>query len=665
MIIQVDSYNGTSLQSTDFETYIPRQSALSQLEANLGYVRRAGAEPVYSGKDFQPVTLNLEVKMLHDFMTTLETLNKVFDVHDETPRILIIRDTEDTSTDASGKQYYTYATAKRVLGGHDGEMALVTIGLDNSVWRSYAENSQVWTTSDTETTTDFTNSGNIKTYPQFEISVSSYPTTGYIYNNFIQYTPSSSDAWQNRPLELLGDSDNIGLDTAALVSGGKATTDGSDFRILVDGVEVDRWFGGLGWGTTDTKCWINIDQPSKRELKLKTAIGSTDTITSVDFIYSSAFSVEFNAMPNTGRFVINSEEFTYTSKTATSSVLRANGVTRSVRNTSAAAHSSSDIVKWIPYDINVIYGDLSATAPEVDDTKKPIIDLTNSNNGSFVYAQFADDASLRSATWKPTIVKRSSILQSISGTYTSTDGDNSADPADVMGLFVGAYQSAGVWKAETSTLNWQAYFPDVVSSMSVSWERYQNLVATWIATTAIRKSLDGRSFTNAKTFPSSDMATTDLETWTTGSYASSDITITGAVKYLQFYTSGTIKAVANNAMYIGITDATINLSLPPVCTRRGEVNNYQFAVSISNAANNQTLGINYPMRVGDTLYIDCDPDFPYAKFNGQIANGAVTLNTVRPEWLAFESGSNTLTMAADDVGVVSVTVIWRDRMNFL
>ena len=110
MILQPYSYNGTSLQSSDFETSIPRASALAQLESNLAYVRRAGAQPLYAGKDYQPVTLTLEVKLLHDFMTTLETLNQVFNVMDDTPRQFIIQDTED-----SNKQYYVYAI---VTGKH-------------------------------------------------------------------------------------------------------------------------------------------------------------------------------------------------------------------------------------------------------------------------------------------------------------------------------------------------------------------------------------------------------------------------------------------------------------------------------------------------------------------------------------------------------------------
>lgn len=87
MILKPYSFNGTLLQSTDYVTDIPRSSALAQMPVNVGYARRAGAMPVLSGKDFEPVSLNLEVLLQHDYMTMLESLNTLFDTKDETPPI--------------------------------------------------------------------------------------------------------------------------------------------------------------------------------------------------------------------------------------------------------------------------------------------------------------------------------------------------------------------------------------------------------------------------------------------------------------------------------------------------------------------------------------------------------------------------------------------------
>lgn len=659
MIIQPYSFGGTLLQSTDYETSIPRQSALAQLEANLVYVKRAGASPLYSGKDFQPVVLNLEVKMLHDFMTTLESLNQLFDIYDETPREFVIQDTED-----SNKQYYVYATPKQVLGGHDGQMAVVVLGFDDPVWQSSTQNSQTWNITASGDSTSVTNSGNTKAYPIFEIAVTGYPATGWVYNNFVEYTPSaSSSGWANRPLELLGDTNGIGLNTAALVTANKAQASGNDFRVLVDGIEVDHWFGGSGFNTTDTRCWININQPTSGVLKLKTAIAATDTSTSVEFIYTSAYKKTFTAMPTRGRFKINSEEFTYRSKTINNTRLRANGVTRSVRNTSAAAHASSDTVTWIPYDINLIYGSSDAPAPDVDDTYKPVLNLTTSYNGSLIYAAFKDFDSLRSGIWSPQIASVSNARRSVTKLYTGVNDGGDTNPADVAGMMIGAFQAGGVWKPETSTLYWQLYVPDGISTIAFSYERYQYNAST-PATIGVQTSTDGVSWTNGKTYTT--VASTDYQSWVTGSAATSDVTVTTGAKYARATMAGTVTAVANNKVYFGLTGATINTSNPPTLSRRGEQSNYQFNATLTNTTTGESMKVDYSLKIGDTLTIDTDPNFPTATLNDQIVNGIISTDTIRADWLSLTPGANTLTFTSDyAVGTVTITVKWRDRMNYL
>lgn len=659
MIIKPYSYNGTSLQSTDYVTSIPRSSALSQLNANLSYVRRAGAEPVYAGKDFQPVTLNLEVILQHDYMSLIEDLNQLFDVHDETPRQFIIQDTED-----SNRQYYVYATAKQVLAGHDGSMAVVTLGLDDSVWQTVTQNSQTLTISSTNATTDVTTIGNIDAYPYFELTVSAYPTTGYIYNRYVLWTPASTDAWPNRPVEILATTDNIGFDTAALVSGGKALSSGNDFLVFVDGVEVDRWFGGAGFNTTDTKCWINLDVPPRRQFVLKTAISNSGTPSTIDVNWSTTDAAMMADMPTPGRLVINSEEFTYTGKysNSTSKLLWFEGITRAQRNTSAGTHAVNDAVVHVPYNINIIYSSTDATAPIIDESRKPIINLSTSNNGTFVYADFADDARLRSGIWQPIKTKVSSATLSQTDFYTEAQGGDT-DPAAVMGIKVPAYQSAGTWKAETSQMSWQIFVPDGISTFTSTMERYQ-YGATW-PKTLIDVSADGKTWKNMKTYVSTDLATSDYQIWQAPTLATTDTTVPAGMKYLRYYVNGTVGAVANNVCYFGVADHTFNFERSSYATVRSEQNNYQLQMTITNSTNGQALTINYPFRTGQTMIIDCDPNFPYAQRSGIYVNGSVSLNTVRGEWLSFDPGLNNIAVTSNQVGTASLVMKWRDRRNYL
>lgn len=651
MIIQPYSFAGTLLQSTDFETAIPRESALAQLEANLAYVKRSRAQPVYAGKQYQPVTLNLEVKLLNSFMSTLETLNKVFDVNDDTPRQFIIQDTED-----SNKQYYVYATTKRVLGGHDGQMATVTLGLDDAIWQSVTENSQAWAITASGQSTDVTINGNAESYPRFTISMSG----GFGYKRDVEYIPSSAYAWNNRPVELASDTAGIGIDTAALVSANKAQSDGDDFRVFVDGVEVPRWFGGSGFNTTDTKVWINLNQPIARTFKLLTAVASSDSPDYLEFIYSAGYAQALAAMPTQGRVKINSEELTYTSKYITTTKLRVYGITRGVRNTSAGSHSSSDTVSWIPYDIAFFYGSSDAEAPDIDDAYKPIITLSTSSNSSFVYGDYSDNAGNRSGIWTGAVLSVTSPSESQTTLYTGVNDGGDTDPAAIAGLKLPAYQSNGVWRPETSALYWQAYFPDGVSSFTTSYERYQ-YNASSPSNISILSSADGTTWSFAYRF--SALTTTDYATWVTGSLASSDFTLVTNARYIRFGMSGSVTGVANNVVNAGLTTSTVTQTNPPTTSVRSEVSNGKIDATFTVGSN--FMRVIYPLPTSKTLTIDTNPDFPYASVDGQYVNGAIYLSSTRPKWLALSPGSNTISYTSSFSATMTVTIYWRDRMNYL
>jgi hypothetical protein len=80
----------------------------------------------------------------------------------------------------------------------------------------------------------------------------------------------------------------------------------------------------------------------------------------------------------------------------------------------------------------------------------------------------------------------------------------------------------------------------------------------------------------------------------------------------------------------------------------------------------ESFRIQYPLTSTQTLYVDCDPDYPTVKFNGQIANGAIQLSTIRAAWLRFQPGANTIGYQTNNVNAndISIAIKWRDRANF-
>lgn len=663
MILEPLSFNGTSLQSATFDAFFPEASAALQMQTNASYVKRAGATAKYSGKDFQPYTMTLSVECATNPMSTFETLNTLFDTKDETPRQLIAQETTDSTTPA--KQWYVYATAEQVLGGHDGTMATVKLAVDDPIWQSVTQNSQVFSTTSSTATTDVTAGGNDYAYPIFEITPASLPGTEYLYNLYVQVLPQSNTPWSNRFLDITGSTDTT-FDTAALVAGGKMQADGDDLRVFQDGVEVDRWLDGMN--TTDTHVIVVADMPARHNMILKTAIASTDTVTEIELTYTLANKSDIQALPHAGRLILDSsigstdtEEFSYTAKTVSGSKLAFTISARSVRNTNAFSFSAGANVRYLPYDFTVMYGNAAALAPTVDDTTKPIQALT-SRNSSFTFTNFYDEAGLRAGIWDPYLRKVSSSSLSRSGFFTSTNDEGDTDPATAMGLAAYTYEGGGVWRSDSVQIAWLGYFPDIVSSVSASGEQYQTSVSYPAARMRARKNMD----TFTLLWQVSAQATTDYSTWTAWTKASTDAVIPSGTRYLEWMMGGTILGSTDQNARVDATTVTVGLTNYPHVMLRVENSNYRMNLTIGNTTTGETFDIVYPMFLNSTIYVDTDADFPTVKYNGQIVNGAIRLSSIRSAWLKLNPGVNAITYQTNNTAAsdISINIKWRDRLNF-
>jgi hypothetical protein len=657
------SFNGTDINDgTNYKAWIERSSANIQPSANTSYVARAGAYPIYSGKDFQSATFTIKIEPLGAFLDAWETLNILFNAQDENLKQLIVKDIDD-----SDKQYYVYATPKQATAGNDGANYTVTLALDDPVWQSVTQNSQTFSTTSATDSTSVTAAGNADSYPIFEITPTSQPSSDYLYNVFLQVLPTSTDPWPGRFLDVVGTSDGTGLDTAALIAGGKMQADGDDLRLFRDGVEIDRQLTGIN--STDTHIICVCDMLAARNMTLRYSISSTDTVTSIELNNTTANRAEITAMPNVGRLIIDSglgttdtEEFTYTAKTITATKLAFTINARAVRGTVAANHSANHNVRHLPYDFNILYGNPSADAPTIDDTRKPIQELTSRNN-SLIYANFYDLAGLRAGIFKPFPSKYTEPNLTNSRLFTSTDDIEDVDPAVAMGMSASPYLKLGVSKADNVTHGWQGYFPDGIASVAASGEQSQ--------TSSVRPTVSLLSAATPTSFAAlwtvAAQSTTDYSTWTTWSKSSSDATVGAGKKYLRWQQLGTISGAITTYAKIDITSLTIGITNPPHCMIRTEKNNYQLNAIIYNETTGENFRINLPMELGETVYIDTDPDFPNAKYKGQIVNGAIQLSSIRSAWLKLQNGANTIGYESypSDAFDISIVIKWRDRMRWL
>jgi len=665
MIIVPVSFNGTSLQSTDFASYYPPENKALSPSVNPQYIKRPGAWPVISGSDFLPTTIGLEVQCLGDFMTTFETLTQVFNVEDETPRQLIIKDT--TTTDEP--QYSIYAIPKLVTGGDDGEMARITLSVDSPpIWVATSQSSQAFATTSATDSTSVTNAGNADAYPVFEITPTSPPAGDYAYLRYLQVIPTSTKPWPARFLDVLGSSDGTGVDTAALVTAVKMQADGDDFRLYQNKVEIDRQLSNIN--TTDTHMITKVDLPAARTMTLKTAIGTTDTVTEVQLSYTSANKTVLSTCDGKGRIIIDSglgttdtEEFTYTSKTATSTKLSFTIANRAERGTVAVDHAAGSSVRFLPYDFTVVYGNTTATAPVIDDERKPIEALT-SRNTALVYSNFRDNAGRRGGIWKtiPAIV--TDVNRTRSGTFTSTNDEGDTDPATAMGMKALTYKKGTYIKVDTVKLGWQNYYPDGIASIVASGEQTQSKNVWPTVSLQTSQNTASTSFTNLWTV--SAQTSSDYGTWTTWSKASSDATPGSNKYYLRWYMDGSQSGTINDYSKVDITSLTVGLSNPPHIMIRAEQSNYQFHGIIRNETTGDFFELKLPMELNDTVYVDTNPDFPTVTYKGQLINGAIKISSTRSEWLRFAPGANTIGFEAQNGAFdVTINVKWYTRKRFM
>lgn len=670
-VLKPVSFNGTSIlsgTSTDYKTEVPRNFAPLQAPTSAMFVKRAGAYPVFSGKDFLPFSYVLEVEAIANFQETFESLNKLFDVKDETPRQLIVQDTDD-----SNKQYYIYASPTNVQGGHDGPMATVTLAVDDPIWQTVTQNSQTWSTTTTTGTTDVVNAGNDEAYPIFEITTATQPSTDFIYSVYLQILPQSSYYWFNRFLDITGATDTT-FDTAALVTAGKMQSDGDDLRVFRDGVEIERWLNGIN--TTDTHVIVAASLPPANTALLKTAIASSDTITEIEVTYTDTAKNNLLRMPNSGRLILDSslgstdtEEFTYSAKTITDTKLAFTINARSVRGTTAFSYSAGANVRHLPYDFTIIYGSATASAPTVNNNNQPAPALTSRNN-SFTYSTvFNNDARTRPSGISGLNAITTNPLLTRSVIYTSTNDEGDTDPFTAMGMKAQTYEAGGIWRADTVQLAWVGYFLDGVASVSASGTQTQNS-ASWptlglyAAGQNVKNPLTNSGWTQLWTV--SAQATTDYATWTAWSKASSDATIPSGATQLKWHMQGTVLGSTDYYAKGDITSLTVGLTNYPHVMIRTETQNNKLDFTITNATTAESMRIIYPLQVGQTLIVDTDPDNPSAKINGTLVNGAVTLSSIRSKWLKLSPGTNTLNYdtniaAASDISIV---IKWRDRLNF-
>jgi len=633
--MQLEPYTYNSHAINDGTTYkatfpvgsdaLPRASA-SVLRGNLagGYARYAG-----HARDMMTIALQIHIEGTEAQVNTrFDTLLSYFDPRSTTPVKLIGKDAAN-----SDKQWYRYCTVNQVSRDVYNTVTVVLLAHD-AEWIAETLTSSTWAVSSSGATKNLSVGGNAPALPVIKITPDSAksPAAGFRYSQFVKLrVPAASLGYIDAEymVELTG-----GWDTAALVTAGKMQADGDDLRVYVNGVEVDRWLYGIN--TSATKVWIKIPSLAFWEADLDTALASTGAVTEITWKNTPV-----GELPERGFVLIDSEVFTFTDYNLEDQVL--SGVTRAVKGSSMAAHSTSAKIYLLPADVVIKYGDASLSAPTISGLE-PMFSL-NSTNTSWVYTNFADTTANdgKAGRWKR-VTNGATTGEHYTGDQYTTDDD-----VPEIGLRAVDMNSYGLaWQSPTCPVS-------------------------------------GYAFTNGEKYALSNVNDFGFTIATVGrspSEAYTDIAVPSTIATWEAWTqSGSISASPGKALAImtipginptpaetrcEVADATLTLhsDYVPQTGLVGEVVVYHLSARIKNTTTGDYIRVNYTIPLDEQLVIDTAAKEVTNMEDNTKAPGAIRLNDyTRAEWLPLSPGvTNTLEYTEASLTDVDLVIEYRERM---
>lgn len=506
------------------------------------------------------------------------------------------------------------------------------------LWRSPGKPSR-FNMDDNDITETITNDGDADAYPIIRLTPRQAKSNGYAYARWVAVLWNGAASGGEYPT-LLGE-----VDTAALVSAGKALASGDDWRVFADGVEVARWFGSgaAAFNQAATKTWINLEWEAAAVVDLETAIGSGDTVESVDA------DGDISAFPSSGILVIehggNYEAFTYTGKNDPEQ--RFTGVTRAAKGTTALDLDPGDTITWIQHDVWLYYGDAGAAAPSYDDNYQPIIDLDDSDNETWVYNEFGANSGLRTGAWSNAIV-----LQQGSATVTIYTDDHEADtdPWEETGALIDCTLGRG-------QARWWIYHPCGIVEADFADGEYKLYTAEGAIAddlVMIQSSADGSNWDDEY-----EVSLTSDGSW--HSWSRNETLDAGA-----FYVGLFSDLNAENSTLSTEADAVtilLNDDLTPDVVLGDEQGNYALNMQITNQTLDEAVTVVGNLAIDETLVLDCDAGTCVLEPSMTSQLQMVTeVDGPRARWLRLAPGTNILHFVDAGTLDLDIDVLWERRL---
>lgn len=550
------------------------------------------------------------------------------------PGALIVAD------DDGANERYMYAVCQNMeqeAGKAGLGFTATLVAEDEPFWESVSETTVTQAISaPTGATVTVSNEGDVDAEPR--ITAGPWPgKTGsahWKHRRFARvFWPSTAGA-VDYPYEL---SDGVGLDTHALVVAGKIN-DASGYGVIVDGVEVDRWFsagltqpGGFDSATTET--WINLDFQPGLATTLRTAIASSGAVTEI------AAGGDISAWPAEGIIQIDFERFHYTGRDVYRGVFT--GVSRAAYDSTTQAHSAGVAVHWLQHEVWIVYTPGLNVARTTDDSRKPLIDLAASSNAAWVWQVFGSAAQpARTAQWTP-------VVNGTAMTFTGHQNGAATDPYAVMGINT---PEVGAKLAENLG-RWQVYLPSGLSAYDIDGSSFGSSSLVEIEVSA-----------NGATWSVSDISEAgDPAAWVAWNETRSGLA--GDLRYL----------AARPRLIGGGNDLVAQIEAVTVTFQTGqrpsgvigsEFGNYQLQLTITNETTGEALSL-MPLpglqASVQSLMADSPARTVTIEPDGINAYSAMRRDAIRPALLRLIPGDNEIRLEDPNTSGIEIEIAFRPR----
>lgn len=526
------------------------------------------------------------------------------------------------------------------IGGNVTDRGLVsTLRMDGDVrWRSNDGDLYFMRSYDDAWTNVVPVDSDDEVHPVIRITPTDTKGSGFTYRRFIPVEWKVANSVTNYPI-LIGPVDTTGWVAA------KMQADGDDLRVYVNGVEVDRWFGGAsgaagGPNSATTKVWINLDFSATQEDTLTTAIANAATVSEIEC------DTDISGYPSEGLLIIESETFYYETKNNTTRKFL--DITRAPKGEANAGHAAGVTVRWLQHDAWLMYGDATLTAPTVDANRKPLFSLGASTNDIWDYdvadGNFGSDAGTRSGSWTYTSDDETKVVK-----YTANQ-DTSADPWEEIGLATNLDVQEGVVVGR-----FYLYHPCGISSADFqSGEKWTNNVAQAFSG-QVSSSENGVAWTSEYEIPD-PAASSNWEAW------NQDIDPLAGT--LPKYVGLRINAYTFFTQRVECADVEVglNTTYTPDTAIFAELNNYQLSLTLQNSTTGESIELAFQMVEDEILEVDTyNKTIKYLLDSSRQLAALTIPEGPRRDWFRLIKGDNTIVATDTGMTALEIDFAWQRR----